>query len=479
MIGNSYSQNSIMYVPFLFKSIAPDYSLDVGLFMLSSASLQVHLDLYAEEKTAYRSGNTDIHYKYYYCHDGEAWSDDTERSVKSVITRDGPWDLIVIQQAKLFRSQPYPTADDYFIPLAKTFINMISADLDYGTKFAWMTGHQRPTSSATSHVWTDSEIDERFDYSTAASKETMDNTDCELIIPIGTAIKNAQTLLFLKTLGDYKDNINNDSGFGYLVSDGIHLQRGLPYQLAAYTVVESLQKIIEDSLSIMNDYTLCTAEWEKGYNIPKMHGNPIGATETNCQIAKICATMAVKEPYQVTDISEYVKTIFETPFKITYILDGKEWQTDTLYYGSEIILPQVPQKDGYTFSGWSGIPDRMPPHDVVVTGEHVVNNYLVTYMVDGEVLQTDTVAYGSTIIVPAVPEKEGYTFSGWIEIPDAMPAHDVEIRGRYISVTNIVDTKYDNHIEIYLPSGLRIPRMQSGLNMFKKKDGQMVKLLKK
>ena len=36
---------------------------------------------------------------------------------------------------------------------------------------------------------------------------------------------------------------------------------------------------------------------------------------------------------------------------------------------SEIITPEpVPTKEGYTFSGWSEIPETMPAHNVTVTG---------------------------------------------------------------------------------------------------------------
>ena len=40
--------------------------------------------------------------------------------------------------------------------------------------------------------------------------------------------------------------------------------------------------------------------------------------------------------------------------------------------------------------------------------------------------------YGATITPEAAPKKEGYTFSGWSEIPKTMPAHDVIVIGTFI-----------------------------------------------
>ena len=57
--------------------------------------------------------------------------------------------------------------------------------------------------------------------------------------------------------------------------------------------------------------------------------------------------------------------------------------------------------------------------------------YNLTYKVDGEEYKNYEVEYGTTITPEAEPTKEGYTFGGWSEIPETMPNHDVEITGRF------------------------------------------------
>ena len=66
-----------------------------------------------------------------------------------------------------------------------------------------------------------------------------------------------------------------------------------------------------------------------------------------------------------------------------------------------------------------------------------INQYTITYKIDDEVYQTESVDYGSTITPPNAPEREGYTFE-WIDVPETMPAHDITIVGSYTSGINAI-----------------------------------------
>ena len=135
-------------------------------------------------------------------------------------------------------------------------------------------------------------------------------------------------------------------------------------------------------------------------------------------------------------------------YSITYIVDGEVYATDELTYGSEIVLRDEPTKEGYTFSGWSEAPETMPANDIEITGCFIVNTYAITYIVDGEVYATDELTYGSEIVLIDEPTKEGYTFSGWSEVPETMPAHDIEITGSFIPTENISEVEMDVNIQI-------------------------------
>ena len=143
-------------------------------------------------------------------------------------------------------------------------------------------------------------------------------------------------------------------------------------------------------------------------------------------------------------------------YTVTYIVDGEIFATDSIAYGSELVLRDEPTKEGYTFSGWSEAPVTMPASDITIEGSFVVNYYTVTYIVDGEIFATDSIAYGSELIQRDEPSKEGYTFSGWSEAPATMPAEDIVIEGSFTPITKINGVEYNKDVIIYNIRGERI-----------------------
>jgi hypothetical protein len=99
----------------------------------------------------------------------------------------------------------------------------------------------------------------------------------------------------------------------------------------------------------------------------------------------------------------------------------------------------------------------MPANDISIEGTFSVNNYTITYIIDGEVYETATIEYGAKIELPSVPEKEGYTFSWMNEIPKTMPAKDIVIHGSYVADTAIEEIYLEfENIKVYNLRGLRI-----------------------
>ena len=139
-------------------------------------------------------------------------------------------------------------------------------------------------------------------------------------------------------------------------------------------------------------------------------------------------------------------------YKLTYYVDVKRYKSLTLEYGDTITPEPEPTKEGYTFSGWKGLPETMPAKNVTVTGNFTVNTYKITYMVDGEVYATVDVKYGTTITPVEEPQKEGYTFSGWSEIPETMPAHDITVTGSF-AYTNIASITTEVVFNVYSLNG--------------------------
>ena len=128
-------------------------------------------------------------------------------------------------------------------------------------------------------------------------------------------------------------------------------------------------------------------------------------------------------------------------YNVTYKVDDKEVGTDVYNFNSDVVIRDVPTKEGYTFYGWKignadAVDFTMPAHDVTIEGTFAINRYNVIYKVDNEVVNTDVYDFNSDVVIRDVPTKEGYTFSGWkIGNADAknfkMPAHDVTIEGTF------------------------------------------------
>ncbi len=167
--------------------------------------------------------------------------------------------------------------------------------------------------------------------------------------------------------------------------------------------------------------------------------------------------------------------------KLIYMVDGEEYKSYDVEEGETIIPEAEPTKEGYTFSGWSEIPKTMPDHDVTVSGTFAINTYKLIYKVDGEVYKTFDVKYGDPITPEAAPTKEGYTFSGWSEIPETMPAHDVTVTGIFTLNTGIdqIMGSENGKAMIFTIDGKRVDNLKKGLNVIRMKDGMMRKVVVK
>ena len=165
---------------------------------------------------------------------------------------------------------------------------------------------------------------------------------------------------------------------------------------------------------------------------------------------------------------------------LTYMVDNKEYKSFEINEGATITPEVEPTKEGYTFSGWSVIPETMPAKDVTIMGSFVINRYKLIYKVDDKVHKTLILKYGASITPEVEPTKEGYTFSGWSEIPATMPAKDVTVTGSFTFVDAIEDIIVNNDdYQIYTTDGKHIETLQKGVNIIRYSDGTSKKVYMK
>ena len=118
-------------------------------------------------------------------------------------------------------------------------------------------------------------------------------------------------------------------------------------------------------------------------------------------------------------------------YAITYKVDGAEYKVVEVAFGTTIVPEADPVKEGYTFSGWQGLPETMPAHAIEATGTFSINSYKAVFKIGDEIIDTKTIVFGDAVTAPEAPAKEGHTFAGWQDVPATMPAHDIEIQGSY------------------------------------------------
>ena len=113
---------------------------------------------------------------------------------------------------------------------------------------------------------------------------------------------------------------------------------------------------------------------------------------------------------------------------------GSDIAPITQDYGTAVTAPADPTRTGYTFAGWiPEIPATMPAENLTVKAQWTVNTYTITFDTDGgSAIDPITQDYGTTITAPADPTRTGYTFAGWTpEIPATMPAENLTVKAKW------------------------------------------------
>lgn len=124
----------------------------------------------------------------------------------------------------------------------------------------------------------------------------------------------------------------------------------------------------------------------------------------------------------------YIAQWSQNTYTVMFDANGGEGgSNEPIAFGAVLIAPIV-TRAGYTFNGWSpSVPATAPDFDVVYTAQWTVKTYSLSFNANGGSGGTNaTVAYGTTITPPIV-KKNGYTFAGWTPVvPATMPANPMQ-----------------------------------------------------
>lgn len=157
-------------------------------------------------------------------------------------------------------------------------------------------------------------------------------------------------------------------------------------------------------------------------------------------------TTPIDDPYVIQgDDTLYAIWDVHT-WTVTYMVDEDVYAQYDIDFGAPVTRPADPIIEGYNFIGWTPtVATTMPDNDLVYTATTIVKEY--TFVLDagaGKFADTLSVAtitqnYGTDIIYPANPVRDGYDFLGWvpdgtvnptttnlvIPMPEKMPADPI------------------------------------------------------
>lgn len=123
---------------------------------------------------------------------------------------------------------------------------------------------------------------------------------------------------------------------------------------------------------------------------------------------------------------EYVFTEEETltahwkvkQYTITFNSNGgTEVPAVTQDFGTTVTAPEEPEKEHYTFTGWiPALPETMPAEDLEAVASWTPTKYRITFDTDGgSGIEDIEDICGAPVTAPADPVKEGYKFAGWTD----------------------------------------------------------------
>ncbi|MBQ7073881.1 InlB B-repeat-containing protein [bacterium] len=148
-----------------------------------------------------------------------------------------------------------------------------------------------------------------------------------------------------------------------------------------------------------------------------------------------------------------------------------------------INIPTPPTKRGFTFMGRNPVLGTVT-QDRTYTAVYQIQNYTITYKVDGKIYATEQHTYGENITLKPEPTKEGYTFSHWNRnLPATMPDEDITIEGTFTPITYHITYQLNsgtNHIDnpdtytIETPTFPLKSPMREGYSFKGRKEGNQI-----
>lgn len=276
-IGNSFTSNAVSYAPALMKSIG-----NVRAVMAKTYSSGARITQYND----WFDNDSAVLSYHKYNPGTETWSNGQANKTLKEIIADEDWDIITFSPGRNSGHSDIDeiTSADVNELIYKVLNYYASVHTGKGVKVGWLMPQISP---GTASSYTYQECIEFV-------QEIYDGTPIDFVIPGITSIENARTTS-LNDLGDYGGLAHDSTG---------HIQAGIGALICGYTTAVSILKLMGKSWhGILQNPIKPDEDWIRSQNAFG-HGEIQGVTDKNCYIAQKCVIAAMKNPYEITTITE-------------------------------------------------------------------------------------------------------------------------------------------------------------------------------
>lgn len=272
IIGNSYTADSWMYLPFILLNYG--ITIEVGCYIRSSGTLQNAVNEWS-------TGASSVSSAFYYINTKTqtSWQTISTAASPQMAVKYRDWDIVVLQQGS------EASVDISTYSYARQLEGLILDNVGKPVKFGWNINHNRASSGSDYEAVADTIL--------SNISKTCEKEPIGMIFPYGTAIFNARTNQTLAAIG---------AGGNLWYSDMVHLQEGLPCYIANLANVEAIFREFFPHLSVMGDTTRPTAANISAWAVKSTNGSSVGVTEANCRLAQICAVLANNYNFEIKTI---------------------------------------------------------------------------------------------------------------------------------------------------------------------------------
>ena len=224
------------------------------------------------------------------------------------------------------------------------------------------------------------------------------------------------------------------------------------YEFKCWSVNE-VEKDVGEPITITSNTTVKAIWKAKSYTITfdTDGGNAIDPITQNYGTAIVAPANPTKAGYTFTGwnpaipatmpannmtVTAQWEEIVPNTYTVTYTdgVDNAEIFADQIYANvtegtATPAFVGTPSRVGYTFKGWTPTVANTVTATVTYTATWEIIQYTITFNTDGgSTIDPITQNYGTAVVAPANPTKDGYTFAGWDKtIPSTMPAENVTI----------------------------------------------------